>query len=91
MEPRDAMNDFLNTAAEHLKKNNGAFLEKLEKGDIAAIKMIFEFVNKNNSKLDSKQTKNKNDSANIKDMEYDEAFNFFKDNLAETNSEEDTD
>lgn len=91
MEPRDSMNDFLNTAVDHLMRNKGAFLEKLDKGDIAAIKMVFEFISKNASKSPSKLPKYKNTSANIKDMDYDEAFEFIKDNLAETISEEDTD
>ena len=91
MEPKDAMNIFLNTAVDRLMRNNEAFLLKLDKGDIAAIKMIFEFVNKNTAKTISKQANSKNDSLSIKDMDYDEAFDFIKDNLAETSPEEDTD
>ena len=91
MEAKDSMDDFLNTAVDRLMRNNEAFLIKLDKGDIAAIKMIFEFINKNNSKQTSKSSKDNNSSVKIKDMDYDEAFDFIKDNLTETISEEDTD
>lgn len=91
MQARENMNEFLNLAANHLMSNKDAFLAKLDKGDIAAIKMVFDFINKNSPKSASKNTNTDNDKVNIKDMNYDEAFELIKDNIAEAISEEDTD
>lgn len=77
------MNDFLMHSVTHLLNNNKAFLDKLEKGDISAIKMLLEFINKTAPKAKPAKGKATVETSKFEDMKYDQAFETLKDTLEE--------
>lgn len=76
------MNEFLNHAAQHLLNNRHKFLEKLENGDITAIKMLLDFISKTAPKT-KKNAQPPVENNNIEDMKYEQAFETLKDALEE--------
>ncbi|MGD9581402.1 MAG: hypothetical protein AB7V50_08510 [Vampirovibrionia bacterium] len=91
MQSKDRMNEFLNNAVEHLLTHQGAFYDKLEKGDISAIKMVFDFVSKNSPKPLNKKHENNVTIEKIGDVSYDDAFEIIKDTLSQAIEQEDFD
>lgn len=84
MRPDEYLHEFLASSIKHLLKNPGKFLNKIENGDINAIKMILDFIHKSIPKplVDSK----KNYSDIYEDLQYEEAFKMLKEDYIDKNN-----
>lgn len=88
MQLKESLQEFLYSSLLHLMQNPGKFHEKLESGDINAIKTLFDFVNKISPGVkDVKSCKNTKISANYEDMKYEDAFECYKEDFIDGNSE----
>lgn len=87
MKNNDYLNSFLTIAMNHLNDNKGGFLNKLEKGDVAAIKLLLDYVNRLNTAQYELLESKKNKKNNIKGLAYDKAFDCLKENITEVDSE----